>query len=142
MKGIYKSKNYIKRDLQSPFYLVFCLILAFIYLPIAIIAALLFIGLSLQITTIFTLDNNNLIISYPYRFLGKPEKFLWSKIKEIRIKKYGTGSYGSMPFMDIYLTSDEIQRVSFNWMDKEDFEGFTNFIIDKIGKDRFVIDLY
>ena len=83
-----------------------------------------------------------MIISYPYRFLGEPEKFLWSKIKEIRIKKHGTGGYGSMPFMDIYLTSNKVQRVSFNWMEEEDFENFTNFIIQKVGKEKFVIDEY
>ncbi len=142
MNDIYISKNYIKRDLSSPFYLFFCLILAFIYWPISLIAVVIFVGVTSQITTIFTLDNKTLTISYPYRFLGEPEKFLWSEIKETRIKKYGTGGYGSMPFMNIYLTSGEKQSISFNWMDEEDFDGLTNFMMDKIGKDKFVIDLY
>ncbi|MBS1623759.1 MAG: hypothetical protein JSS76_01845 [Bacteroidetes bacterium] len=70
----------------------------------------------------------------------KIDHYDFSFIKEIRIKKFGNGGYGSMPYLVLYLKDDRRVRYFFPTLRREDFEKFSSTLAKKMGPDGFCVN--
>ena len=138
----YTTKNYIKRQLREPIYIVMVIVLLYMDFPFAILMLIIALLFKSQTITIFELDDGHFKVFHPYLLIGKKNKtYAWDDIDEIRIKKYGYGGYGSTPYLDLLFKDGTVKRHFYDSLEKDDFEGFSKAIIDKLGEDKFYVNL-